>query len=245
MGDIQMPDTFEICGVLRVAAGRRAQEGQGRAIAVAGHHGGEGNVLDSQRRSHVADIGPGSAMIVRDGDHGMSIAAVPAKIHGIVRSYPDGWIAITRGAAGHSVDGPGGSVIAGRDRRHVTVATVLVGNIGGAVRADFDMSMQAAAIEQAIDRDCGTVAEAAVQADGTRGIDYILRAVIDGVLIAHGRRQLWNQAGSKGAAADRLMVNARGYAAAGGGGIACAVIVSECRQAARSRELRDKGPAGG
>ena len=123
------------------------------------------------------------------------------------------------------MDCPGETVIAGRDNRGVSVAAIFVGNIGGAVGTNFDMPMEAAAIGQTVDRHSGTVSEAAVQADGARGVNHILRAVINCVLISDRWRQLRHQAGSERAAADRLMIDSSRGAASHRRRVTGAVIV--------------------
>ena len=82
--DVEMPDAGEVCRVLGIAAGRRAKESKRGAVAIACDHGGKRNVLDTERCSNIGDVRPGSAVIMRNRDHGMAIAAVPAKIDGIV-----------------------------------------------------------------------------------------------------------------------------------------------------------------
>ena len=61
-----------------------------------------------------------------------------------------------------------------------------------------------------VNRHGRAISKAAVQADGAGSINHILRAVINGVLISNGRRQLWNQAGSERAAANGLMIDSSG-----------------------------------
>src|ERR1700704_5701559 len=120
---------------------------------------------------------------------------------------------------------PGKAVIAGSNNGGVSIATILVGNVSRTVRANLDVAVQAAAISQRVNRDSGAIAEAAIQAHRTGGVNDILRAVIDCVLVANRRRQLGHGAGSKGTAANGLMINARGHAAANRRGETCAVTV--------------------
>src|SRR6266571_6589516 len=175
----------------------------------------------------------------------MAVAAVPAEIHGIIRRHGNRWIAIARGAARYGMDCPGEAVIAGRNHRSISVAAIFVGNIGGAIGPNFYMSMEAAAIRQGIDRHSGAVSEAAVQADSAGGVNHILRAVINGVLISDRRGQLRNQAGSERATANCLMIDSRRNTATHSGRVACSVIVSEGRKTARTCKLRYEGTASG
>ena len=124
------------------------------------------------------------------------------------------------------MDCPGEAVVSGRYHRGISAAAILVGNIRSAIRPNFDVPVQAAAIGQSIDGHGRAVSKAAVQADGAGSINHILRAVINCVLISNRWRQLRHNAGSERAAADCLMIDPSGGAASHGGRVAGAVIIS-------------------
>jgi hypothetical protein len=84
MRDVEMPDAGEVCSVLSIAACWRAQKCERGAVAIACTHRRKSYILDTERCSNISNVDPGSAVIVRNRDHGMSITAVPAKIHGVV-----------------------------------------------------------------------------------------------------------------------------------------------------------------
>src|SRR5438270_11417608 len=125
------------------------------------------------------------------------------------------------------MDGPCSAIVSGGDHRGISAAAVLVGNIRGAIGANFDVSVQAAAVGQRVNRHGGAISKAAVQADSAGGVNHILGAVIDGVLISNGWRQLRYQAGSERAAADRLMIDSSRSAASHRGRVAGTVIITE------------------
>src|SRR6185312_13217955 len=84
VGNVEMPDAGEVGCVLSVTAGGSAQKSKRRATAIARHHGRKRYVLYAQRSPHVGNVAPCSSMIMRDRDHGMPVAAVPAEIDCIV-----------------------------------------------------------------------------------------------------------------------------------------------------------------
>src|SRR6478672_11826624 len=111
MCNVEMPHAGEVGCVLGVAACWCAKEGERGAVAIACNHGRERHVLDTERGSNISDVRPGSAVIVRNRHHGMTVAAVPAEIYGVVCAYSDRGIAIAGRAAGNSVDGPCSAIV--------------------------------------------------------------------------------------------------------------------------------------
>jgi hypothetical protein len=121
------------------------------------------------------------------------------------------------------MDRPGNSVVGRRNHRSCSIA-ILVGDVGRAVRANFDVSMQAAAIKQRIDWDGDAVSESAIHAQRARGVNNILRAVIDRVRITNSER---NHGGSKWASANRLVINSRRNTAPHSRCVIRAVVITE------------------
>src|SRR5947209_4747730 len=146
-----MPYPREVGGVLRVATCRCAQKSYCSAGTVSGNNCGKRGILNARRCSYIRNVAPGSAMIVRDRCHGMAIGAVPSYIHGVIRSHADGRVTITRGTAGNGVYRPGSAIIPGNDHAYVAIA-VFVWDISSAVRPNLDVTMQAAAVHQRVDR---------------------------------------------------------------------------------------------
>src|SRR5882724_7867455 len=184
-------------------------------------------------------------MVMRNRDHGMAIATVPAEIYGVISGNRNRRITIARSTAGHGMDCPSKAVIAGGDHRRISTAAILVGDISCAIGSNFDVPVQAAAIDQAVNRHRRTIGESAVQADGAGSDNYILRAVINGVLVSHRRRQPRNHTGCERTAADCLMIYSGRNSAADCTRVTCAVIVSEGRKTARTGKLRYKRAARG
>src|SRR5438270_785604 len=61
------------------------------------------------------------------------------------------------------MDGPCSAIVSGGNHRGISAAAVLVGNIRAAVGVNFDVSVQAAAVGQRVNRHCGAGSKAAVQ----------------------------------------------------------------------------------
>src|SRR6185369_11203610 len=192
-------------------------------------HRREGDVLEALRqalrsRPDVGDVGPGRPLIVGDGDQGMAAAVGPADVDGAVSGHRDGGVRLAGDAARNDVHRPGGAGVPG-DRHPLLAVAVAVGYIGGAVRRDLDVAVDAAALRQGVHRHRRPEGEAAGETDRATGVGDVLRAVVDGVRIAGQRAQ--QAVRGERTAADRLVVDAGVDAGALARRPARAVVVAE------------------
>src|SRR6185295_5826798 len=116
-------------------------------------------------------------------------------------------------------------------RRHgdaLLAAAALVGHVDGAVRTHLDVTVQAAALREVPDRHRGTERQAAGDARGTLRESDVLRAVVDHMWIGSQRSD--QPARRRRTAADRLVIDARGDAAALAGSPGDAIVVAVLHQ---------------
>src|SRR3984893_10233322 len=98
-GNVEMPDAEEVRG-LCVTGGLRAEEGEGGAVVVAGHHLGELGVLYAEGCAGVFGFRPVESPVRGCGDFGVPVGIYVAEIKGVVRAGGDGRIAAGADALG-------------------------------------------------------------------------------------------------------------------------------------------------
>src|SRR4029079_836816 len=169
LGDVEIPHTGER-GILERTGRRRAVEGEGGAIGVAGNDGGEHRVLDAERRADVGEglavgvVIPGQPFVVRDGDLRMAVAVGEAEVDRAVGADADGGVAVAAGAARNGADVPRHAVVAG-DGEALPPGAAAIRNGGRSVPRDFDVPVQPAALGGP-HRNGGAEGLPAVEADG-------------------------------------------------------------------------------
>jgi len=254
--DVELPRAGEGLGLV-VPGGRGAEEGHGRAAGRPGDDLREGDAPDPERRTDV-DRGCPHATQLLDRDlagvlTGHVGAVLVPEVGGVGRVGVDRGVAVDGGrGVGYEVQRPragvvvavDGDALVGRVGEQCVRPAALVGHHRGAVGAHPDVAVQAtAAVDQrGADRVDGVgVAEgpSAVEGDRAEGRHDGLRAVVDGVGVA--ARRPGQRACGEGAAADGLVVDARGRYDGGRGGRP--VVVRADQEAGATGELRDEGAA--
>src|SRR5712692_4508699 len=259
-GDVAVPHTVEwswasvrSCGI----AGRgRTQEEEGRTVVVTGNDFWEDRIADAEGHSDIQVTVPRAPLIVGNGDVRMSISGNVAKIYASFGADAYGWVARVGSASGNRLHGERETVIHGDDQA-LRASAAFIGEVHYAARANLNVTVQATAIQQRVHGAGSIVGQPAVLTKRHCGIADILRRVVDSMRILRegatngqlraGRRsskQLIGGTKAERSAADGLMIDTGGDAAALTYGIAFAVVVCKSRETGGAKELRDDGATG-
>jgi hypothetical protein len=247
--DIEMP------GVRRVHVGAkgarqiavlRAEEGDRRSAGIAGDDLREGAGQHAERGADVERRAPGQAVVVAGRDLHLAVAVDIAEIDAVVGIGVDRRVGAL--AAGRLRDGPHrpGGAGALAHRHDLLAAASRLRHVGGAVRGNLDVAVELAAdlaaVRLGIDRHRRAEGDAAVAGDGALRQQVVLRAIVDGVVVAP--HPLERIAGRKGTASDRLVIDAGIHAAPLGLHPGVAVVVGIGHRAALAGELAGEGAPG-
>ncbi len=134
----------------------------------------------------------------------MTVGSFITKVHGAVGGDPDGWICITVRGICNCMHGPGGAVVF-RDSDALLSASATSGwNINCAVRCDFYVTVNSAAIRCCVDRYRWPPGAAAIQTERTVCRCEVLRAIVHCVFVSGAC-----ETKREGPSTDRLMIDAR------------------------------------
>src|ERR1051326_2742145 len=154
--DVQMPNSGELVAARITHATGRSVECNRSTTSISGYRSWESYVIDAIDRAHVIDVRPSLALVAGGCDHCCGAIRRTQEINDAITINADRRIVgRSRGEKGTVLDGPNGpgcSVIRRDDNRRYHSAARPVRHIDSSIRRNLDVTVQAAASVQIVDR---------------------------------------------------------------------------------------------